>query len=118
MVIQEAIGLFKEHQKGTVKKSTLKSYGKFLDQFMERFSACEVISISADQIGRFLEECTESLSRSTRHLRYAQIKAFFNYVIEVAGLNAIPVLRQSWPRHTRTQRIVHGRFWIRRLWTR
>jgi integrase/recombinase XerD len=88
MVIQEAIGLFKEHQKGTVKKSTLKSYGKFLDQFMERFSACEVISISADQIGRFLEECTESLSRSTRHLRYAQIKAFFNYVIEVAGLNA------------------------------
>jgi integrase/recombinase XerD len=88
MVIQEAIGLFKEHQKGTVKKSTLKSYGKFLDQFMERFSACEVISISADQIGRFLEECTESLGRSTRHLRYAQIKAFFNYVIEVAGLNA------------------------------
>jgi site-specific recombinase XerD len=88
MVIQEAIKLFKEHQKGAVKKSTLKSYGKFLDRFLERFSACEVISVSADQVGKFLEETTEGLSRSTRHLRYAQIKAFFNYVIEVTGLNA------------------------------
>jgi integrase/recombinase XerD len=88
MVMQEAIKLFKEHEKGAVKKSTLKSYGKFLDRFLERFSANEVVSVSADQIGRFLEECTEGLSRSTRHLRYAQIKAFFNYVIEVTEVNA------------------------------
>ena len=88
MVMQEAIKLFKEHQKGAVKRSTLKSYGKFLDRFLERFSANEVFSVSADQIGRFLEECTEGLSRSTRHLRYAQIKAFFNYVIEVTEVNA------------------------------
>jgi integrase len=87
MVIQEAIELFKEHQRGTVKKSTLKSYGKFLDHFRERYSAYEVVSVSADQIGRFLEETTENLSRATRHLRYAQLKAFFNYVIEVTGLN-------------------------------
>jgi len=87
MVIQEAIELFKEHQRGTVKKSTLKSYGKFLDHFRERYSAYEVVSVSADQIGRFLEENTENLSRATRHLRYAQLKAFFNYVIEVTGLN-------------------------------
>ncbi len=84
MLIQEAIELFKE---GAVKKSTLKSYGKFLDRFLERFSVCDVIAVSADQIGRFLEECTGGLSRATRHLRYAQIKAFFNYVIEVTGLN-------------------------------
>ncbi len=81
MVIQQAMELFKEHQKGTVKKSTLKSYGKFLEHFNQSFSNFEVISVSADQIGRFLDECTEGLSRSTRHLRYAQIKAFFNYVI-------------------------------------
>jgi integrase/recombinase XerD len=88
MVIQEAIELFKEHQKSTVKKSTLKSYGKFLDQFRDRYSASELLSVSADQIGKFLEEVTDGLSRSTRHLRYAQIKAFFNYVIEAKGLNA------------------------------
>ncbi len=88
MIIQKAVELFKEHQKSTVKKATLKSYGKFLDHFNESFSACEVVSVSADQIGRFLEECTDGLSRATRHLRYAQIKAFFNYVIEVTGINA------------------------------
>jgi integrase/recombinase XerD len=88
MVIQDAIELFKEHQKGAVKKSTLKSYGKFLDQFQDRFSASEVLSVSADQIGKFLEEANEGLSRSNRHLRYAQIKAFFNYVIEATGINA------------------------------
>ncbi len=88
MVIQEALEMFRKHQVRTVKKSTLKSYGKFLDHFLEKFAAFEVISVTADQIGRFLEECTEGLSRATRHLRYAQIKAFFNYVIEVTGLNA------------------------------
>ncbi len=88
MVIQEAIELFRKHQKGTVKKSTLKSYGKFLDRFLERFSGYEVTSILAEDIGKFLEESTATLSRATRHLRYAQIKAFFNYVIEVTGVNA------------------------------
>ena len=87
MTIQEAIELFKQHQKSAVKKSTLKSYGKFMEQFRTRFFECEMTSISAEDIGRFLEECTEDLSRSTRHLRYAQIKAFFNYVIETSDLN-------------------------------
>jgi len=88
MVIQEAIELFSRHQDSTVKKSTLKSYRKFLHQLRDKFSACEVISVTADQIGRFLEDCTEGLSRATRHLRYAQLKAFFNYVIDVTGMNA------------------------------
>ena len=71
----------------TVKKSALKSYGKFLDEFQEEFSEHEVVSVTADDIGRFLEECAESLNRSTRHFRYAQLKAFSNYVIEVSDLN-------------------------------
>jgi hypothetical protein len=69
MDIQEAIELFRKHQKGTVKKSTLKSYVKFMEHFQTRFSECEVVSVSADEIGAFLEEYTEGLNRSTRHLR-------------------------------------------------
>jgi len=88
MAIQKAMELFKNYQNGTVKKSPLKNYGKFLDYFLERFSAREVISVSADQIGRFIEKFTEGLSMSTRHPRYNQIKAFFNYVIGVTGANA------------------------------
>jgi hypothetical protein len=42
----------------------------------------EAISVTADDIGNFLEECTDNLTRCTHHLRYAQKKAFFNYVIE------------------------------------
>jgi integrase/recombinase XerD len=87
MTIKEAIELFKKHQKGAVKKSTIKSYGKFLDEFQFRFSERDVVSVSTDDVSKFLEECTENLSRSTRHLRYAQLKAFFNYIIETAGLN-------------------------------
>ena len=87
MTIQEAIKLFRKHQNVTVKKSTLKSYGKFLERFKARFSLREVVAISADEIGKFLEECVQALSRATRHLRYAQLKAFFNYVIEASDLN-------------------------------
>jgi integrase len=87
MTVQEAIELFEKHQIVTVRKSTLKSYGKFLERFRARFSRHEVVSVSSDDIGKFLEECTATLSRSTRHLRYAQIKALFNYVIEKSNLN-------------------------------
>jgi integrase/recombinase XerD len=87
MTIQEAVVLFRKHQKGNFKVNTLRSYGKFLDQFQVRFSQEQVVSISTDDITKFLEECTDGLSRSTRHLRYAQMKAFFNYIIEVTGLN-------------------------------
>ena len=87
MTIQKAIELFRQHQRGSLRKSTLKSYGKFLGQFEEQFANDEVAAISAEEIGKFLDERTEGLSKSTRHLRYAQIKAFFNYAIETADLN-------------------------------
>lgn len=87
MTIEEALELFRKHQKNAVRKNTLKNYGKFLEQFQMRFSEYEVSSVSAEDIGKFLEECTGELSRSTRHLRYAQLKAFFNYVIETTGVN-------------------------------
>ena len=75
MTIHEAIELFKKHQRSTVKRSTLKSYGKFLKKVQERFSEQEVVSVTAEDISQFLEEYTENLNRSTRHLRYAQMKA-------------------------------------------
>jgi len=87
MTIEEAIELFKKHQKSAVRKSTLKSYGKFMERFQTRFSGYDIASVPTEDIGTFLEECTEDLSKSTRHLRYAQLKAFFNYVIETTGIN-------------------------------
>jgi len=85
--IQNGIDLFLQHQKSTVKKSTLKSYGKFLQQIGMRFSAYEVEAVSSESIGKFLEESTEGLIKATRHLRYSQVKALFNYIIEASNLN-------------------------------
>jgi len=87
MIIKEAVELFRQHQKGNAKKNTLRSYGRFLEQLQVRFHDQAVDSVSPDDISRFLEECTKGLSKSTRHLRYAQMKAFFNYIIEVTDLN-------------------------------
>jgi hypothetical protein len=66
MVIREAMELFKEHLKGTVKKSTLKSYGKFLDHFRARLSTSEVVSIS--EIDLSLNSKPDALSESARFL--------------------------------------------------
>jgi len=73
MTIQEVVGLFQKYPKSAVKKSTLKSYEKFLERFFER----EVVTVSADDAGKFLDEHTDSFNRYTRHLWYAQLKAFF-----------------------------------------
>jgi hypothetical protein len=62
MTVQKAIELFRNHQMSNVKKSTLKSYGKFLDKIHERFSDCEVASVSSDDTGKFLDECTVTLT--------------------------------------------------------
>ncbi len=87
MLINEAIELFSQHQRGTAKKNTLKSYQRFLGQLKLRFPDKHLDSLSSEEIGRFLEDCTEGLSKSTRHLRYAQLKAFYNYCIEVCSLD-------------------------------
>lgn len=86
MTIQEGLELFMQRQKMTLKKTTLKSYRRFLEQFRLRFSEYEITSISADNVGKFLEDYTEGQNRSTRHLRYSQLKTFFNYVIETRDL--------------------------------
>jgi len=87
VTIKEGMELFRKHQNVTSKKSTLKSYGRTLDMFASLFSDREVTSMSPEEIGGFLEEVTNGVSRATRHLRYTQVKAFFNYVIEACNLN-------------------------------
>ncbi len=75
MIIQEAIELFRAHEKGTVEKSTLKIYGKYLERVsVAFFLGNEVTSVSADGTGQFLEESTENLSKSTWHLLYVRLR--------------------------------------------
>ena len=64
-------------------------YTSLLDQFQEKFAEYQVQSAFTEDIGSFLEEYTEGLSKSTRYLRYAQIKAFFNSIIDNADMKIV-----------------------------
>ncbi len=46
-----------------------------------------VDSITPEEISGFLDSFTEGLSKATKRLRYAQIKAFYNFIIDTNRLN-------------------------------
>lgn len=87
MTIRNAITLFGYHQRSGVKARTVQSYYPLLQRFEARFADRFFDSIGSDEIYQFLESLTEKLSKSTRRLRYAQLKAFCNFLIEKCNLN-------------------------------
>ena len=78
MNIRDAISLFGYHQRSNPKARTVQSYSPLLQRFEARFADRSFDSIGSDKIYHFLETLTEKLSKSTRRLRYAQLKAFYN----------------------------------------
>jgi integrase/recombinase XerD len=82
MSVKEAISLFRFYQQSNHRKRTADSYRFLLQHFDSLFSGRDLDSIKPDEIYHFLEQMTKALSRSTRRLRYAQLKAFFNFIIE------------------------------------
>jgi len=87
MTIQKAMEHFKEHQKTSLKKRTREGYKNLLDRVQNEFYDRDVESIKGEEICRFLETNTEGLARSTRRLRYAQLRAIFNFVIDTFEMN-------------------------------
>jgi integrase len=87
MTIREAITLFGYHQRSDLKARTVQSYHPLLQRLEARFSERSFDSIGPDEIYQFLESLTENLSKSTRRVRYAQLKAFCNFLIEKCNLN-------------------------------
>jgi integrase/recombinase XerD len=100
MKVMEAITLFKNHQRSSLKHRTQQSYNFLLQRFGTLFTDRLLESIGPDEIGQFLEGLTEQSSKSTRRLRYAQIKAFYNLMIETCSLSiknpcSAPILSKS-----------------------
>jgi integrase/recombinase XerD len=87
MKVKEAITLFRYQQKANLKQRTIYSYNYILRKFETRFKERSIDAISADEIYQFLESYTEGYSKATRRLRYAQIKTFFNFIIDRCNLN-------------------------------
>jgi len=82
MKMQEVLCQFRQHQKYNLKQKTIGSYWHLLDRFEEKYGDRSLESLGPDEIFDFLEHLTQNLSKSTRRLRYAQLKAFYNFAIE------------------------------------
>ncbi|MBU1055063.1 MAG: tyrosine-type recombinase/integrase [Proteobacteria bacterium] len=87
MTTKEAITLFKYYLQANHKKKTIESYNILLGRFEASYSQSSIDNISPDEIFNFIEKITQNLAKSTRRLRYAQIKAFYNFIIDRCSLN-------------------------------
>jgi integrase/recombinase XerD len=68
-------------------KEDIESYNLLLVRFDAIYAERPLDDISPDDIFHFLENMTQNMAKSTRRLRYAQIKAFYNFIIYRCSLN-------------------------------
>jgi integrase len=84
-----ALKIFRDYQKANVRPNTIISYRHLLKNFEELFGNRELKTISSEELFHFVELLTEHGSKVTKNHRYAQLKAFFNFII----MNYDPDLR-------------------------
>jgi integrase/recombinase XerD len=90
MTLQEGIELFRTHQKNQAREKTRESYTYLLRNFETLFGETMMDAISAEDIHQFLLIVTDGRARSSARLRYAQLKAFFNFMIENGKIASNP----------------------------
>ena len=81
MTVREAINVFVQYIQINHKGRTIDNYRYLLDRFQTAYADCAVDSVSPEEIFQFLERLTRSLAKNNRRLRYAQLKAFYNFII-------------------------------------
>ncbi len=82
MILQEAIEVFRDHQKYGVREKTGESYGHLFRNLAALLGDAVLADVSSRDLYEFLLLFTEGRAKSTARLRYAQVKAFFNFIIE------------------------------------
>ena len=87
MKVKEAITLFQYYQRSSYKKRTIASYLYLLRKFENLYGERPFDSIEPDEIYHFLETLTQDHAKSSRRLRYAQLKAFYNFIITRCNLD-------------------------------
>ncbi len=87
MNTKEAMVLFKYYLQSNHKQRTIESYRLLLERFEAIHAQRDLETIAPDEIFHFLENLTGNMAKSTRRLRYAQLKAFYNFIIDRCSLN-------------------------------
>ena len=90
MTMHEGIELFRRHQQNQVREKTRESYAYLLQNLEVLFGEMTVDAISAENISQFLLGVTSGRARSSARLRYAQVKAYFNFLIEHGKMASNP----------------------------
>ena len=83
MTMNEAIEKFKHQASYRMKPSSIQTYGYLLVQLGESFGSQELNQIQPEEIRFFLDRITHHRKQNTKHMRFTQLKAFFNYCINV-----------------------------------
>jgi integrase/recombinase XerD len=81
MKTSTALKLFRDYQRSNLKPSTVMGYRYLMDNFGELFGERALRSVSSEEVFHFLEIITENNSKSTKRHRYAQLKAFFTFIV-------------------------------------
>ncbi|MHB8092563.1 MAG: tyrosine-type recombinase/integrase, partial [Syntrophales bacterium] len=87
MITKEAITLFNYNLQSNHKQRTIKSYSLITGRFDAIYGQRPMDTITPEEIFHFLEDLTKNMAKSTRRLRYAQLKAFYNFIIDRCSLN-------------------------------
>ncbi len=78
MTVQEGIELFKRHQQ----RQARESYAYLLRNLETFFGEKPMDALCAEDIHQLLFAVTRGRARSSARLRYAQVKSFYNFMIE------------------------------------
>jgi len=110
MTVKEAVELFRSYQKSHVREKTRQSYEYLIRNFEALFAELTIEAISVEDVHQFLLIVTDGRAKSSARLRYAQLKAFFNFLIDAGKMlsNACddPVLRRAFRAPRRKDRDV------------
>ena len=104
-----ALKLFRDYQKTNLRPNTAISYRYLFENFEELFGERELNTINSEELFHFLDLLTEHTSKVTKNHRYAQLKAFFNFIImnyepDLRNPVDTPLMRKSFRLPKRKQR--------------
>jgi integrase len=114
MTLRDAIEQFRDHQKNSAKEKTRESYDHLFRNIEALLGDAALGDISSQDLYQFLLLLTEGQARTTARLRYAQLKAFFNFIIEITHASMTnpcsdPLLSKTFRAPRMKQREIIGR---------
>lgn len=89
MNVYEAVERFINYEKEMSVVHTVANYKSILFPFNEAFGERYVDTLTPDDIFSFLSHRTEKCKQKTKHTRFTQLRAFFNFCKNGIGLNIV-----------------------------